>query len=261
MNGEETPQDEAGRRAGNGCRAMRWLACCAASAALAGSLWAALRGESCDGCRRASALLARVPLAWVGAAFYALLATAAAWGGLSRWTKAGFLAASGVHVILLALLARERVFCGTCIAVGAAALAGGVLSLAARPRAGRWAAAVFATAALATVGGSMTARFVQAQRETRLLRALQQRGATRPVEPGHVLLVVYEREGCKHCFEFDDQILPRLEAAFPGVLEVECAEADLTMEAPVIELRGKTSRLFEGLPEYEELEEAVRSMR
>lgn len=260
MSGEETSRDEAGGRAGNRCRVMWWPAICAATAALAGSLWAAL-GESCEGCRGTSALLARAPVAWLGVAFYAVLAAAVGWGGLSRWTKAGFFAASGVHFVLLALLAHQRVFCGACVAAGAAGLAGGVLSLAARPRVERWAAAVIAAAALATVGGSMTARFVQAPGETRLLRELQQRGATRSVEPGRVLLVVYEREGCKHCFEFDDQILPRLEAAFPGVVKVERAEADLAMEVPTIEVRGKASHLFQGLPEYEELAEAVQSMR
>jgi hypothetical protein len=261
MSGEDFTKRESGcsireRRGGS-----RLLACTAATVALGGSLWVALASESCAGCRAASTLHSEIPLAWIGAAFYAVLAVTAGWGGFSRWTKAGFFAASGAHLVLLMLLARERIFCGGCVAAGLAAMTGGVASLAARPRAGRWAAAVFAAAGLVTLGGIMTARMVQAREEAQLARELldgEQPGSTKA---GHVRLVVYEREGCEHCLEFEEQVLPRLQAALGGTLEVERREATVAMESPTIEVLGKESRLFEGLPEYQELEDAIREMR
>jgi hypothetical protein len=259
MAGEDISQHDSVGTASESRGSMRLLACCAATAALGGSLWASLGGGSCGGCRQAAAMLLGIPLAWAGVVFYAALAAAVGWGGLSRWTRAGFYAASGVHVVLLTLLARERVFCGACVIAGTAALAGGALCLAVRPRAGRWAAAVFAAAALATLGGNMILRAVQAQHRTQLEDQLQ-RGA-RPVETGRVRLVVYEREGCKHCVQFEEEVLPRLQAALGGALEVERLEPTVTMETPTIEVHGKEVRVFVGPTDYEELESAVRAVR
>jgi hypothetical protein len=242
-------------------RGMRWFACCIAMVALGGSLWAAWSSSDCGGCRASSALLPGIPLAWMGAAFYAVLAVTAGGRGFSRWTKAGFFVASGMHVVLLTLLAQERIFCGGCVTAGAAALVGGSMSVAVRPRVGRWALAVVVAAGLVTLGGFVTVQMVQAQNEARLMKELledQRPGFNRA---GHVRLVVFEREGCKHCVEFEEQVLPQLTAALGGALQVERRKATLTMESPTIVVLGKGSRLFVGLPEYKDLEDAIREVR
>lgn len=235
---------------------LRFLACCAAMAATAGALWAALAGAGCGECHQAGALLPGIPLAWIGVAFYATLAAETARAGLSRWTRSGFLAASGAHLGLLSLLAWEHIFCGRCLLTAAAALTGGLVSLAVRPRSGRWAAIKVAAALLATFGTIMTVRHLQRQ-------APQLPGdqAPAPVPTGHVRLVLYEREGCKHCLQFDEQILPRLKEEFGTTMEIEHRQPAIDMETPTIIVQGKGSREFVGLPEYESLESAIREMQ
>jgi hypothetical protein len=261
MPGKDISQPELGGGVNEWRSGTRLFLCCAATAAFGGSLWAAVGEGDCGECRQASSLLSGIPLAWVGAAFYGVLATAAGLGGLSRLIKAGFVAASGVHVVLLALLAWERIFCGACVATGIAALAGAVVSLAARPRAGRWAAAVFTAAALAALGGTLTARVFHAQNETRQTHKPQGGEQPAPIKAGHVRLVVYERIGCRHCIEFEERVLPRLEAAFGDALEVERRNPTLTMETPTIEIHGKGVRVFVGPTSYEDLDEAIQLMR
>ena len=261
MIGEETAKDSPGDgRMSETTRGVApWLAFCAAGAALGGSLWAALGSAGCGGCRAAGELAAGVPLAWAGAGFYAGLMAATAWGGSGRWVRTGFYAASGVHVVLLIWLAGERMFCPACVLTGMAALAGGVVSLAARPRAGRWAAVVFGVAELLTLGGVMTMGAVEERHQALVQQRLL--AGEGPAKAGVVKLVVYEREGCKHCLEFEENLLPRLEAALGGALVVERYEAELDMESPTIVVVGKPNRVFQGVPEYAELEKAVREVQ
>ncbi len=259
MSGNDLAERGAGRntaKRGPG----RLLACGLAILALAGALWSAL-GESCGGCRASSSLLPGIPLAWMGVAYYVVLATTALRSGLSPWTKAGFFVASGVHAVLLTLLTQERIFCGGCVTAGAAALIGGVASALIPPRVGRWALAATVAAGLVTLGGFVAVQTIKAQDEARLVRELLADQRPEFNRAGRVRLVVYEREGCKHCVEFEEQVLPQLKAAFGAVLEIDRRKATLIMESPTIVVLGKGSRLFVGLPEYRDLEDAIREMR
>jgi hypothetical protein len=202
-----------------------------------------------------------IPLAWMGVAYYAVLVAIAGRGGLSRATKTGFLAASGVHVVLLTLLAQERLFCGGCITAGVAALIGGVASAVMPPRVGRWALAATVAAGLVTLGGFAAVLAIKAQDEARLVQELPADQRPEFNRAGHVRLVVFERDGCKHCVEFEEQVLPQLKAALGPALEIDRRPATLTMESPTIVVLGKGRRLFVGLPEYQDLENAIRELR
>ena len=76
---------------------------------------------------------------------------------------------------------------------------------------------------------------------------------------GTVKLVLYEREGCKHCINFEQNVLPVVRKSFADKLEIERRGAEVDMETPTIIVEGKSPRTFVGEVEAWELEEAIRA--
>ena len=216
MNNQDasTPPSD-NRRAGGAARAA---IVAAAVVALAGSLWAALGTADCGNCHPFGQTATANALAWAGIAFYAILLAATVLRGPSPWTPPAFLAAAGVHIVLLALLAHERHFCPPCVLTGTAALLGALASLATRPRAARWAIAPLLAGAL------LASAWVAAMQPRQPAHPLPQSiAAIQPAstESSRVTLVLYEREGCKHCLDFEENILPEVTKALGGNFDVD----------------------------------------
>ncbi|HEY4328829.1 MAG TPA: hypothetical protein VGN88_03770 [Phycisphaerae bacterium] len=246
---------------GSAWNAARIVACFAALIALGASLWAALRIGSCGACHGASALIPEIPVAWIGTAFYALLAITITRQKHPRWIALGFFAALGVHTVLLALLVREQVSCAACIMAGGAAMVGAFVNLAARPRPQVYLPlSAFITAGLVTMVGIGAEYLVHTPRET---RQFPQSVASQPASAaaGRVKLVLYERDGCKHCLDFEENVLPQLQQALGDTMDVDRQSAAIDMESPTIVVQGKSSRTFTGMTDEKTLEDAIREMQ
>lgn len=236
----------------------RWFLCGAALTAMAAAVWTGLARGTCGDCGRAGALLGGIPLSWIGAGYYAVLAAAAAHGGFNRFLRAGFIAAAGIHVVLLMVMAQEHIFCYGCVLTAAAAMAGGMVSLAAPPRTASWGAMIFAMAVVLGLGGLIALEPAGASTGPALAQEREAGGPSAMGASGRVKLVVYEREGCKHCLEFEDDILPQVKKDLGDSFDVERRDADLTMETPTIIVEGNGTQEFVGVPQYQALEQAVR---
>jgi len=240
--------------------ASRLLPCAVAIIALAGACWASFGTADCGRCQRAAATFEKIPLAWVGVGFYAILAVVAGRFGLSRLTRAGFFVAAGVHLVLLALLAWQKSFCGPCILTGAAAFAGAILCLGVRPRSLTCTLVPFGVAALATLA---TVAVLQARRPIHVYQHPVVGLPTATSEADRVSLVVYERDGCKHCVDFEERVLPQVNEALGKPISVERRDADLMMTTPTIVVQGKggATREFVGDTEANDLLDAIHALQ
>ncbi len=253
---EPVPQDDLS----GAWTAARALACGAALAALGASLWAALGIANCEACRGGSGLVPGIPVAWLGVAFYTLLASAIASRTHSRWATPAFFSALGVHAVLLVVMARQGRFCAPCAAAGAAAFLGAVISVTARPRPRMgFAAGFFLATVIATSGGVMAIRAFQNGRETGLPLIVEIEQAAVPTARIKVLL--YEREGCGHCLDFEQNVMPGLQQAIGTQVEFERLDPPIDMETPTLVVEGKTNRTFAGTIDEKEVENAVHELQ
>jgi hypothetical protein len=194
-------------------------------------------------------------------AFYTLLTLTIAGWKHSRWTTAGFLAAAGVHAVLLALLFLQHAFCAPCITAGSAAFIGAAGSAAARPRPGIWrATAVFTAAALVTLAAVGIGKPFQDQ-ATEVPQPRPSLFSQEAPANGRVTLILYEREGCKHCLDFEENVLPPIQRTFGDSLRIERRDAEIDMESPTIIVQGKAERKFVGEIDAPALEAAIREVR
>lgn len=227
--------------------------------ALAGSLWAALGGASCQACSATSR-----PLAWLGVAWYALLLSA---GRAPRPRATGIAVAAGVHVALLALLAAQGRLCWPCLLTAAAALAAAALVLA--DRAGRRlnvtalvGAATVSGAAIVAAGWARPAE-PPGPAETNPARIVARAAAKdvvrryrhREGQPPQV--VVFTMDGCWHCADFEAGPLAEAQRRLPGRFTVRHLLPPKDMHVPVVIVLGAEHYLFHDAPDLDSLTRAV----
>jgi hypothetical protein len=191
------------------------------------SLWSAIFSPSCRSCEHVARLAGDVPLPALGVAFYLALLVAALLAPPLLWSS-GIFFACGVHVWLLLMLARSRLWCWSCAAIAltilsAAALyavtTGGMLVLAA--------ASCLSGVALAWISTSYARQLYQLQsRHSAYRLASQVAHAGDAVPPGHVRLVVYTRKHCPLCSFYETVVRPALEEEFGAVVTTEERDAE-----------------------------------
>jgi uncharacterized membrane protein len=237
----------------------------AVAVALAGSLWAMLRGDSCSSCDRSAELVGGLNLGAIGAAYYGLLLIVSliclvrpkrlAVKG-SAW---GMLAAGSVHLLLLSLLVRNRIFCPSCLVTAAGALFGAGLVLLLDRRNIRPAVLMVPVVVIAAYGGIRVARqnapknYVR--QAIRAERALQKELPLPP--PGQARLVVYEWPTCHYCKQFKKEVLTPLRQEFRSRLWVEERTAWKGMGTPTSIVLGVKNARLVGYHSLDQVRSAV----
>jgi peptidase C39-like protein len=191
------------------------------------SLWSYAFSESCASCSRTGALVGSLPLAPVGAAFYAaLLAVGVARSDFALF-GAGIFFAAGVHLSLVALLLRSRLLCRPCIGTALFAIAAAALlaTYAAPPP--TWAAvALFAGASstlVITAHARKLYRLESHYEASKLARRVVAEGGSIP--PGTARAVVYKRKNCPLCSFYEVAIGPAIKEDFGDRVIIEEREA------------------------------------
>jgi hypothetical protein len=238
--------------------------------ALAGSFWAIANENGCNICSESGALVGNLNLGAIGVATYGLLLVLALFLTLSPSRKAaspasmtlaaGMLIAGGVHVTLLALLIRHRVFCLPCFLTAAAALMGTLVVLAANRRRLPPAALLITAAAVLSYAGI---KIVQRRAPEEYVRAaaraermLVQQNKTPSL--GHARMVVYLKPTCPWCKRFKAEVMPPLEREFRPVLSVEEQKAWNSMATPTIIILGRKNTRLIGYKPLDTVRKAVR---
>ncbi|MCC2668541.1 MAG: hypothetical protein K0Q72_1012 [Armatimonadetes bacterium] len=248
-----------------------WLLFGGMAVALGASLWALAGTEACSACLRSASLAGDLNLAAVGTGFYLLLLVAGGiWAirnkerlGEARvpWLLAsGVLAATGVHVMLLGLLLKNRILCPACLVTAAGALVAFGALLAGDRANLRRAMIVVPLMAAVTFGGT---RFLRGRSQSDFLRQGKIAAYTvfeekRAVPRGQAVLVVYVRPTCHVCSEFKQQVLAALGKEFPGQVTIEERRAWKGLATPTTVVLGNRNSLFIGYEDVAGLRQAVR---
>jgi hypothetical protein len=215
-------------------------------------------GRACAACMRASSLAGRLPLAPLGAAYYA-----AAFGLAALYPSGPVLGpvaafAAGAHLSFLGVLWRARAPCALCLATALSAFAALALLLPASPVAG---------VALAGAGGlaaAILAVALEHRLEARRARAdgaaLAAALAAEPLAmPPEVRVVAYKRQGCPACHFYEKVLRPTLQEELGPALRFEERDAAaMRIAAPFFLVIGR-SRLLVGHLSPDEAHDALRS--
>jgi hypothetical protein len=231
------------------------------TAALA-SLWLVSFQASCAACSRAHQLAGALPLERLGALFYAALLVGVRLDAAHTGYALAF--AAGAHVVLLAILARERVRCAPCFATAVAAfVAVALLARGLAPLAAVLAALVGAVATTVSVPFFRRAAETRAFFEARLVARewLEQAGASDKTR-----VVVWKRAGCASCLFYEAVWKRGLVQDFEDAISIEERDAaGLKIATPLILVAGYAAFLFVGLgghdDDYERLRLAVERAR
>lgn len=230
--------------------ALRW-AIAALALALLTALWSWLFAISCQACSLAGALAGRLPVAEVGSCGYAILLGLALYSPESVGWTWGLFAAAGVHVGLVAVLAKARVLCWPClltalwVLLGAGALAG------AAPR------SLWMVAVAGLFAGITWIGIRRAPKTYRLLarsEALELAGTVirEPGEspPGRSRLVVYKRRNCPRCMFYESVLRPAIEEEFGDRVRIEERDGGRRrIPVPLFILQGVFDAVLFDLPE------------
>jgi hypothetical protein len=227
--------------------------------ALSGSLWAMLRGKSCQTCHKATSLTGGLPLGRIGTAFYGmvLLATFLPGSLPAAWALA---AAVGAHVVLVILLFSQRLFCRNCLLIAAAAVLAATTTILIDPSHNAWSLLAAPVGALATLVGigisaAALARRSMKRAEILLAEAAKESG---PIAAGTVRMIILSKPGCYACVLMQDQILPELQKEFDGIMEVEHRIAPEGTPAPTLLILGKNAVPFIGAAPAEAISPSIR---
>jgi hypothetical protein len=216
--------------------------------ALSGSLWAMLRGKSCQTCHKATSLTGGLPLGRIGTAFYGmvLLATFLPGSLPAAWALA---AAVGAHVVLVILLFSQRLFCRNCLLIAAAAVLAATTTILIDPSHNAW------SLLAAPVGAAALARRSMKRAEILLAEAAKESG---PIAAGTVRMIILSKPGCYACVLMQDQIVPELQKEFDGIMEVEHRIAPEGTPAPTLLILGKNAVPFIGAAPAEAISPSIR---
>jgi len=231
----------------------------AVSAALAGSIWATVRGKSCQTCKMASGLSGGLPLARIGTAFYllVLLATFLPRSAPAAWSLA---AAAAAHVVLVTLLLKHRIICKNCLLIAAAAIVAAITTIALAPSSNlpailaAPAGGVLILFAIGIAAASAARRSVQ--EAERLLAEIGK--DLPPVASGTIKMVVLAKPQCWACEFLKETVLPELEREFAGIMEVEFRPAPPGTPAPTLLIYGKNPMPFIGAAPADQIAPMIR---
>ncbi len=228
-------------------------------AALAGSIWATLRGKKCSTCQMASGLSGGLPLGRIGIVFYLIVLSATVLSDSTpvAWALA---VAVGAHAVLASLLLTNRVICRNCLLTAAAAMLALTSAILIDPSHNAWALLAVPVAGLAALIGIGAAAASAARRgmqiaERLLAHALKENG---PVEAGKVKMIVLNKPGCHACDFLKASVLPELEREFAGAIEVEHRLAAPGTPAPTLLILGEKSLPFIGAAPAEAIAPTIR---
>jgi hypothetical protein len=176
---------------------------------------------------------------------YAALLALARFAPGSTLLPLGAAAAAGVHVGLVAQLARARVACAPCLLTALCAWTAAALTVGVAP----------VTVAIAV--GSCVAALAATHLGRRLFElevaanslALARRVAAEPPPPdGKIALVVYKRPSCPVCAYYEASVRPTLEEALgERVIFDEREPQGAPVATPLVLVRGAASVAFIGL--------------
>jgi hypothetical protein len=237
--------------------------------ALSGSLWALL-SEKCTACSQSAELVGGLNLGAIGGGYYALLLIAAlvslgrrpgeGSSAESRLVRGGILFAGGVHLTLVTMLLRNRIFCPPCLLTAAGAFIGAFAVLALDPRHLARVTLLVALIAVMTYGGTKILRHfaattseIEATRAERLLLREQS-----PPPDGRARMVVYEWPSCHFCMAFRARVLPPLRKEFGSRLALEERKAWKGMAVPTVIVLGQRNSRLIGYHPLGSVRQAVR---
>lgn len=229
------------------------------------SAWAAWGGGGCPSCGAAAGMFPGRSLGGAGVVFYALLLAAALGEGPSPLVTSGVLLAAGVHGGLLAVLAKERIFCPPCVGAAVSALFALAFALRCDGSIAFRATWVVPGAALLVQGWALFQGALSPAAQARSIAEPEARGDFRstPVARGDVRMVVYSRPDCGYCIQLDRDVLPGLVREFGSRLRIErrSAEGLPGLPTPTLLLTGAAGRrVFLGLPDAEDLKAALHEL-
>src|SRR5579862_2475275 len=196
--------------------------------ALGCSAWTLFRDSACASCDGAAALVHGPGLAILGVLYYSALLLIALAKGPHPVVFGGTLLAAGVHVGLVSLLLRSKLFCPSCIGAALSAGLACVGALRCHPASLYRASVLVPAAALAIQswglfgGAGLSGASATSQRqETADLEI-----ALSAPEAGSVRMLVYTRPDCGYCRELERRVLPELLGEFGPHLGVERRSAE-----------------------------------
>lgn len=223
------------------------------------SAWSPRLGSACASCGRATALVGELPVALLGTLLYAGLFVLADLGDRGELLVAGLWLATGAHVALLAMLLRARVTCLPCAATALLAFVATGLTVA--QGGGRaWALALGPVGAIVTLVAARYGHARAAAASAASVRDLAARFEAEEVAipEGHVRVLVYLRDGCPACEDFEAELRPALRAALGERLHLEERDAGEERTAtPLLLVRGRRTVAIVGLPETGALERVL----
>jgi hypothetical protein len=211
----------------------RWLLVGAAASAL----WAEV--DRCSACETT-----RWPLALLGAAGYGALSLLTLWRRLHGWVTFGLSAAAGIHGRLALLMAGSGLWCVPCLLAAGCCVLAFVCCLRRIRRKG-WLLLPILPALIWPAQPAPAADVAVSRQEEQ------------------VHIVVYIQDSCSFCAELRDRVMPVLEREFGSRIRVsyrDAREYSIVRRTPTLVLRGRTTRMIEGLPELSALREAVQEV-
>jgi hypothetical protein len=250
-----------------GRRQETWLwglVAVACATSLLGSVWAVTASSGCDACQAASELAGPLNLALLGVLFYTHLLLVMPARRARAYVVSGAFFASGVHLILVAILLRRHLVCPACYLTAAGAFAMAGLLLATEPSHRRRAFVIIPLAALLTVIARplfRPASAAEVAQRKQIQLALDREASEPPVTAGKVRLLIYSRPTCVRCQVLDERILPGIRRELGDMLEIRYRPAWKGLRTPMLVVRGETRTHLVGLPTTEMLREAIGTCR
>ena len=192
-------------------------------------------------------------IALAGAGFYALLLLAAIRGNIGPVFRLGITLAFSVQAGLAVAMVQARSFCPICLATAglSVVLFGSLLLTRAIPVS---AGAVLAIS-LAVATNVVARRFVAAAPLPGLARVMPPKSDSGPLR-----ILALTESGCPYCRTLEGEYVPALEAEFGSSIEFSKRDASPFpgLPVPTIVVEGSVPRVFQGLPPYATLRQAVR---
>ena len=245
----------------------------AITVAVLGAVWSVVRRDGCNSCNSAAMLVGDLNLGLIGLVFYTALLGLSLWilrrsspereAGLPRALAVPVLLATGAHLTLVALLAKNRLMCPSCLLTAAGAFAASAVVVGSRTWNLRWATLMVAAMASVTFVGLKSLKGDKnkvALRQGYLAEQLLLKEA-KPSQ-GTARLVVFAHPTCHVCKRFTGQVLTPLRKQYPGdQLRIEERLAWKGMATPTSVVLGKQTALLVGFRDLTAVRSAVEAAR
>lgn len=221
--------------------------------------WSWIVGGNCRACSKTTALVGELPLAAAGSIYYTLLILLMGLFNLPAVVGLAVFTAVGVHLCLVALLARARLWCGPCLLTAVALFLAAVLL--ALYDFVPWLSLVAAGALLATWQAVQLARRLAALEREYGNYQLAQTALQREWKktPGRVRLVVYKRPNCIYCVLYETVLRPAIVQDFGEQILFDEQDGSQTKALlPLIVVQGMVNLMLVR-PDYEQLKIAVQT--